>query len=213
MESEKNTKKLIHYPDMNRLPQTVNQLLNHDKMKLVKLSDEVTDLIENNLIAFEILAPFFKERVERKRATQRRCNEKKKSEKRAEDTRKFFESLNEEQTVKFLEMRTEYNRLFDLGDFDEAERLRRLFSSWLYNNKDPETRALRNSMQTKRYADNKVEICKKLRDKTQAVRDSPVVQCNLCSLILENNSVQKRKHTQYHKKLVADGQVRWRLPA
>ena len=209
MEDKKSTRKMIQYPDMKRPERTVKQKLHAESLKMVILPDEVTDLINSNQVAFEILAPFFDKRVQSRKETNKRYLIRIRAEKREEDSRLFFESLNEEQTKKFLEMRSEYNLLFDEGKLREAEIKRRSFSSWLSRDKNWLSKY---EYGRKHYEKNRESILEKSRNKTKAIRDSPTVKCNLCSMILENNSVQKRKHSQYHKKLVADGQVRWGLP-
>lgn len=208
MENEKIINRKIQYPDLHRLPQTINQKLNHEKMKMVILSDDVTDLINQNKVAFDILAPYFDRIIGRRKANKKLYVAKKRDEKRAEDARLFFESLNEEQTQKFLTMRAEYNLLFEQGKFLEAEVKRRSFSSWLSGNKTCTVFGYRKDQ----YANNRDTILEKLRAKTKALQEAPCVECNLCSLVLENNNVQKRKHIQYHKNITGGGTVRWRLP-
>ena len=208
MENDKTVTRKIQYPDLQRLPQTVNQILNNEKMKMVILPDVVTELINDNTVAFEILAPFFDRRAKDRKATVKKYTLRLREEKKARDRKLFFESLTDVQTQKFLTMQAEYNLLFDQGRFLEAETIRRRFSNWLSTDKCYTVFGFKKS----RYANNRDSILAKHKAKTKTLQESPRVECNLCSLVLENNNVQKRKHTKYHKNITGDGTVRWRLP-
>ena len=195
-----------NYAGLHKFPTT------HRNTVPKKIPDEITVLIEDNRIAYDILAPYFLKRakIKKEKFSQWYAEQIKKNQ---EESRKdFFESLTDEQTEKFLVFREKYNQLFDEEKYNEASKLRQQFRGWLANTRRPVgyTKML--------YWKHRDNILARAKAKTKAIQDSPLVECSLCGLVLENTKPQRRKHSTYHTKAVAQGRnviqgrVTWKVP-
>ena len=194
------------YAGLHKFPTT------HRNVVQKKIPDEIIALIEDNRIAYDILAPYFLKRakIKKEKSSQWYAEQLKKNQ---EESRKdFFESLTDEQTEKFLVFRDKYNQLFDEEKYDEAGKLRIRFRSWLASTRRPVgyTKML--------YYKHRDSILAKAKEKTKSIQESPLVECSLCGLVLENTKPQRRKHSTFHSKAVAQGRnaiqgrVIWKVP-
>jgi hypothetical protein len=127
--------KKYNYPDMKQFEHEY-----HHKLKNTTIDD--TDLIESNRNIYDILSPFF-EKERRRNEKEHVYNDIKyrleikmnKLKRREKSSIEFFKSLNAKQTRDFLIMREEFNKLFDEERYDEAYRIRRLFSNRLHHSR------------------------------------------------------------------------------
>jgi hypothetical protein len=183
MAKRKSTRKWVNYPDIKKVndrSQTNKNLMGRPSTK--EKQNDITDLI-----GYDILEPFFREQAEQREVNYNIMREKTKEKTRIKKREWFLDQLDEEMKAKFFKFVEEYNRLVEKEDYTMACKVKRRFQCKLsyFFNKD-------------KYVLRTQKIAESLKECTH-------VECNLCNMILENNPIQKRKHSKYHSTAQRDG--------
>jgi len=196
MEKRKSIRKYVYYPDIKRLkPRELHNQVGRIPTK--EKQDSITDLI-----GYDILEPFFRQQAEQRQVNYNVMREKAKEKTRNKKREWFLDQLDEEMKAKFFKFVEEYNQLVEKEDYTMADKVKRRFQCKLayYFNKD----VIRDTA-SKRY-----------KERVESLKECTHVECNLCNMILENNPIQKRKHSKFHSTAQRDGRnttqgyVKWK---
>ena len=190
-------KKYIEYPNLKRF-------VNHKRRNPFgrgganyRGETNVEDITK--LIGYDILQDYFEKKRTDSLNNAKEYNRKKRNDERLVDKIEFIESLDERMYNAFFEMVEQHNKAFDDGDYAEALRIKRNFSTKLWKFKHPEWITKYDPVRRK-------EVSKKLRvKKAKSLKECSHVECNLCNMILENNPNQKRRHANFHSTAQRDG--------